>query len=110
MRDTREAAMRRHPAGKGRIEQLIAEAQDRQAMDVANRGRAELEGWAGGPIPESPEVAQERMERAEERDNGGGGDCYGWLHVARAAIGVIGLYLIVVTSAVVGEMVAGWPL
>lgn len=100
---SRFESMRRHPAGKGRIEQLIAEAQDRQAMDVANRARVELEWWAGGLIPESPEVAQERMDREAV-------DCDGWMQVAWAVIGVIGLYLLVVTAAVIGEMVAGWPL
>lgn len=64
---------------------------------------------AGKGVPESPEVAQERMDREAVDLANGGGDRDGWMQVACAVIGVIGLYLIVVTAAVVGEMVAGWP-
>ena len=65
---------------------------------------------AGKGIPESPEVAQARMDDEAIELANGARDGAGWQHVAVVAIAVIGLYLIVVTAAVVGEMVAGWTL
>lgn len=50
-----DEAMRRHPAGRARwqddaLEWLIADAQDQQAMDLANRGQVTAELHAGGPM------------------------------------------------------------
>ena len=65
---------------------------------------------AGKGVPESPEVAQARMDDEAIELANGARDGAGWQHVAVVTIAVIGLYLIVVTAAVVGEMVAGWTL
>ena len=94
MRDTREAAMRRHPAGKGRIGQLIAEAQDRQAMEMANRGRAELELWVGGPMSPPPPRPGPRPV---------------WVIVAGQVAGIVGLFLLLMVAMVAAEVAGGWP-
>lgn len=107
--------MRRHPSN--RIERLIAEAQDRQAMDLANRGQADLEVWAGGRMRLDDDLANGRqvIERSLEIQR-----AYGWSDEPRQSrtglsnlvvpvLMVVGLYLLVVAATVAGEMIGGWP-
>ena len=94
----REESMRRHPAGKGRIEYLIAEAQDRQAMDVANSARVEAELHAGGPL------TCLQVDEPPVRSTASGWD------LVTAIVGVVGLYMLVMAATVICELIGGWPL
>ncbi|MDZ4235717.1 MAG: hypothetical protein U1C73_18585 [Dietzia sp.] len=59
-----DGAMGRHPAGRARLGRLISDARQHQAQDVANRLLVDADAFMGGPaVPESPEVAEERMNR-----------------------------------------------
>ena len=61
---TRRESMHRHPSGKRRVEGLVSEARRHLAQDAASRLLVEADAFMGGPVvPESPEVAQERMDR-----------------------------------------------
>ena len=60
---TRSESMHRHPAGKRRVEGLVSEARRHLAQDAAARLLVDADAFMGGPVPESPEVAQERMDR-----------------------------------------------
>lgn len=84
--------MRRHPAG--RIERLIAEAQDRQAMDLANRELVALDEWAGGPMRTTvdPDRAARRIPE--------------W--VAGVMFGLL-VYLAITVVSIAGAMAGGWP-
>lgn len=64
---------------------------------------------AGKGVPESDEVAQARMDAEAVELANGGREPSGWQHVATVIVAVVGLYLLVVTATVVGELVAGWP-
>ena len=89
-----DEAMRRHPAGRARwqddaLEWLIADAQDQQAMDLANRGQVTAELHAGGP-----------MRRLNERHHEVSGRL-GWLDAAT----IVGLLLLVVFGPL---LLSGW--
>ena len=92
---SRFESMAEHPAGKGiprtpdRIQSLIDAAQDEQALELANRGHADLEVWAGGP-----------MRRINERHHEVSGRL-AWLDAAT----IVGLLLLVVFGPL---LLSGW--
>jgi len=59
---TRRESMHRHPAGRRRVEGLVSEARRHLAQDAAARLLVDADVFMGGPVPESPEVAQARMD------------------------------------------------
>ena len=65
---------------------------------------------AGKGVPESPEVAQARMDDEAIELANGARDGAGWQHVAVVTIAVIGLYLLVMAATLIGEIVGGWAL
>ena len=101
----REEAMRHHPAGKGiahtqdRIQALIDAAQDEQALELANRERADLEAWGMAP-----------MRRINEKHHEVSTGRWGALLdlVVPILIGLV-IFGVVWAFGLCGELAAGWP-
>lgn len=113
--------MRRHPAGSfdpyrrpsdrrlarecarldeaHRVARLVSDAQDQQALDLANRGHVDAELFAGGPLRQVNE------------------QFHSWATgPRRALVGIAGpfaagllLFLLIFGTAVLGEIAGGWP-
>ena len=101
----REEAMRHHPAGKGiprtqdRIQALIDAAQDEQALELANRERADLEAWGMAP-----------MRRVNEKHHEVSNRKYAWLleWLPPAVIAAV-IILVCWLFGMVGDVVGWWP-
>lgn len=96
---TIEEAKRRHPAGRARLEYLIEEAQNREAMDVANRVDVEVDAWAGGPMRKVDEKVHEVMTGPHAR----------WLDVAVPFVIAMAIFVVIFGTAFLGELFGGWP-
>lgn len=93
---SREEAMRRHPSYLAKV---VRDAQDRQAMDVANRGRVDAELHAGGPM-------RRINERHHEVSTGPQGR---WLDVLVPLVIALVIFGVIWGSAFLGALVGGWP-
>lgn len=94
---TRQESMRRHPSN--RIERLIADAQDQQAMDLANRGRVDAELHAGGPMRRINEAHHEVSTGPRAR----------LVDVAVPLVIALVIFGVIWGSAFLGALVGGWP-
>ena len=101
----REEAMRHHPAGKGiahtqdRIQALIDAAQDEQALELANRERADLESWGMAP-----------MRRLNEKHHAVSTARWGWLaDLVVPTVIALFVFAVVWGAGLLGALFVGWP-
>lgn len=105
--------MRRHPSSRTR--RIVADAQRQLIADIEAGRRVDLELFMGGPVPESAEVAQARMD-AEACEVGSSNAAtrpaagYPITDLLKAVGAGLTLYGMVLGVCVAGEFVAGWPL
>lgn len=121
---TWQESMQRHPAGRRRVEGLVSEARRFQARDAAARLLVDADAFMGGPaVPESEEVAQERMDRqacavgslnaAPRPEPVPAPDSPVVATVKAFGAGMLGfgvLWGMTFASSVLGELYGGWPL
>ena len=95
--------MAAHPAGKGiprtqdRIQALIDAAQDEQALELANRERAER--WGMAP-----------MRRINEKHHEVSTARWGWLaDLVVPTVIVLFVFAVVWGAGLLGALFAGWP-
>lgn len=81
-----------------RIEKVIEDAQNRQAVDAANKELFDLEEWAGGPMRR----INEKHHDATSRGNW-------WITVLGPLGIVVVLVVLILTAAMLGELAGGWP-
>ena len=96
--------MAAHPAGMGiahtpdRIQALIDAAQDEQALELANRERADLESWGMAP-----------MRRVNEKHHDATTAGAWWVHVVGPAGLAAFIVIVIVVAGLLGEIAGGWP-
>lgn len=123
MRDEREKAMRRHPAGRAKVEWLIADGQNCQSTDDLYRLIDEVDAFMGGPavVPESAEVRRQRRmdleacaittgERWWSRTAWGQAFAGMVFGAALAIVVVVACWVAIRVSGVFGAAAGGWPL
>lgn len=94
-----DGAMGRHPAGRARIERLVADAQDQQAIDLANRELVDLEAWGMSPMRRIDEWHHELST----------GPRRAWVNVVAPFMIGLALFLVIFGAGILGELYGGWP-
>lgn len=82
-----------------RIERLIVDGQDREAMELANREQARLEEWGMSPMRRVDEWHHEVST----------GPRRAWVNVVAPFMIGLALFLVIFGAGILGELYGGWP-